>query len=277
MQAACFPARQPRTHYRHELRTLTYVTLDEANGGILRNLSHQGAAIQAVGALRKEQRVRLRFELRFPRLRVDVCGQVSWASSSGQCGVRFLDLSDRASCQIDEWIFSNLLDSLAHEAAHPRSIFGAPVVSIAPEENDGLVVSAPPRPAIWLEPAVAVPERTRMLDHREEMYESAAYEPDAQQSWLSRPVSPRALAWMVDSLVVIAGLLMFVLTFLSIAHELPRLPLALSMALAAAAFVAVTYRALFAFLGGPSVGTRLAQAAPGIDEKQEEDGAGRFR
>src|SRR5258708_8244778 len=92
MQSATFPARQARTHYRHELRTLTYVTLDEANGGIVRNLSHEGVAVQAVALLRQQQRVRLRFELRFPRLRIDTSGQVSWASPSGQCCIRFVDL-----------------------------------------------------------------------------------------------------------------------------------------------------------------------------------------
>jgi len=67
MQFATFPARQPRSHYRHALRTLTYVTLDEANGGIIRNLNHEGVAVQAVAAPRVQQRIRLRFELRFPR------------------------------------------------------------------------------------------------------------------------------------------------------------------------------------------------------------------
>ncbi len=169
MQTVSFPARQARTHYRHELRTLTYVTLDEANGGIIRNLNHEGVAVQAVAPLRQHQRVRLRFELRFPRLRVETYGQVSWASPSGQCGIRFVDLPARTGHQINEWIFSNLLDAVARDADHPRSIFGASVVSIAreenvreenvreenaPEENDGLTLSASPRPAIRLEPSV---------------------------------------------------------------------------------------------------------------------------
>ena len=47
MQAATFPVRCARTNYRHELRTLTYVTLDEANGGIIRNLSREGVAVQS--------------------------------------------------------------------------------------------------------------------------------------------------------------------------------------------------------------------------------------
>src|ERR1017187_10977199 len=96
MQSVFFPARQARTHYRHELRTLTYVTLDEANGGIIRNMNHEGVAVQAVAALHQQQRVRLRFELRFPRLHVETYGQVSWASPSGQCGIRFVDLPARA-------------------------------------------------------------------------------------------------------------------------------------------------------------------------------------
>ncbi len=171
MQAVYFPARQFRTHYRHELRTLTYVTLDEANGGIIRNLNHDGVAVQAVGPLRQQQRVRLCFELRFPRLRVETHGQVSWATASGQCGIRFVDLPARTGRQIDEWIFSNLLDAVARDAGHPRPIFAPPVVSIAREENlgeetvldenaseqdDGLTLSAAPRPVIRLEPGLAM-------------------------------------------------------------------------------------------------------------------------
>src|SRR5260370_37322 len=159
MQSASFPARQARSHYRHELRTLTYVTLDEANGGVIRNLNHEGVAVQAVGALRVQQRVRLRFEL----------------------------------------------------------------------------------------------------------------------SWLARPISARTLAWLVDSLVVVAALLLFAVIFLSITHELPEWPLTLGAVAAATVFVAAAYWTLFAVFGGPSLGARLAQATSGFDEKEESDGEDRFR
>src|SRR5271156_987096 len=135
MQVVSFPARPLRTHYRHELRTLTYVTLDDANGGIVRNLNSEGVGIQAVAPLRPHQQVRLRFELRFPRLRIETRGQVSWADRSGQCGIRFVDLPTRTSLHIDEWIFSNLLDAIVRDATHPRPIFGAAAVSIARVEN----------------------------------------------------------------------------------------------------------------------------------------------
>jgi hypothetical protein len=269
MQAVSFPARQARKHYRHELRTLTYVTLDAGNGGIVRNLNSEGVAVQAVAPLRQQQRVRLRFELRFPRLRVETYGQVSWSNSSGQCGIRFLDLPARTKRQIDEWIFSNLLEGAAREA-NPRSIFGASVVSIAREENasqenDGLTLSAAPRPAIRLEPDYNT--REEVDRNCEEELAAPVYEADAQVNWLSRPLSGRTLAWLVDSLIVIAATLLFALIFLSIAHELPEWPLALGAALAAALFVAGAYWGLFAVFGGASLGARLAHAASRLEEK----------
>jgi len=62
MEAVAFAARKARVHYRHGLRTLTYVTLDQANGGVVRNLSDKGVTIQAVVPPQPQQTVRLRFE-----------------------------------------------------------------------------------------------------------------------------------------------------------------------------------------------------------------------
>jgi hypothetical protein len=292
MQAISLPARQTRTSYRHELSTLTYVTLDEANGGIIRNLNSGGVAVQAVGPLRQEQRVRLRFELRFPRLRVDTYGQVSWASPSGRCGIRFVDLSARTSHQIKEWIFASLLDAIARDSVLPHSMFAPSIfakahVGDAPgnnvqdetslEEHDGLTLSAPPRPAIRLRTDVTWRDETHDLDLPiENVLASLDPEDPAQTNWLSQPLSGNTLAWMVDSLVMIAGLLLFALIFLAIAHEVPRWPLTLGAATAAAVFVAATYWTLFATFGGSSLGARLAQATSGLDE-EESDEADRFR
>jgi hypothetical protein len=303
MQTATFPAQQTRTHYRHELRMLTYVTLDEANGGIIRNLNHEGVAVQAVGPLRQHQRVRLRFELRFPRLRVETHGQVSWASPSGQCGIRFVDLPARTRRQINEWIFSNLLDAMARDADHFRSVFGASVVSVvregnvreknareenvreantheenAPEEDDGLTLSASSRPAIRLESSIAKWDEAPVLHrHSEEDITDPADYPCSQLNWLSQPLSGRTIAWLIDGLIVIAGLLLFALIFLSIAHELPPWPLTLGTASAAAVFVGAVYWAVFAVCGGPSLGARLAQAATGLEQGEEGEDGRRFR
>jgi hypothetical protein len=302
MQAPPLPERQARTHYRHQQRTLTYVTLDDANGGIIRNLNREGVAVQAVAALRPQQRVRLRFELRFPRLRVETAGEVCWADRSGQCGIRFVDLPKRTRHQIDEWIFSNLLNAMAREAAHPRSIFGASDASTArkenvrkenageenireedaPEESDGLTVSAAPRPAIRLEPGVTGQDEAPLAYQNGEAdlagpasesqaSELPGFEPDQPlMIWLSQPLSGRTLAWLVDSLVVLVALLLFALIFISIAHELPPWPLTLGTTSAAAVFVAAAYWAIFAVFRGPSLGVCLAQTASSLEENEEE-------
>jgi hypothetical protein len=277
MHSVSSPARQARS-YRHELRTLTYVTLDDAKAGVIRNLNHEGVAVQVVGALSPQQRVQLRFELKSPRLRVETGGEVSWASPTGQCGIRFVDLPARTGLQIDEWIFSNLLDAVVRASSHPHSIFhsafGASVVSIAGEEevrqeNDGLTLSAAPRPAIRLKPVVAQRDEEDLADRDGDS--------DPQLSWLSQPISGRTLTWLVDGLVVTAALLMFALIFLSIAHELPPWPLTAGAAFAAAVFVALAYWAVFAFLGGPSLGARLARAVSGAEGEHEREDAVRIR
>jgi hypothetical protein len=288
MQSASFTERQQRAHYRHELRTLTYVTLDEANGGIIRNLNREGVAVQAVGALCQRQRVRLRFELRFPRVRVETYGQVTWASSSGQCGIRFVDLPARTSLQIDQWIFSNLLDAIARDATHPRSIFGASVVSIDREENvreentheenlrekndkeeyDGLTLSAQPRPAIRLETNFAKRNEPQSPHYSEveledvvmhpfyragehDSSEHELYDPSTQPNWLSRPLSGRTLV--------------------------PQWPLALGAAMVAMVFVTAAYRTLFFMFGGTTLGARLAKTAYVLEDDDEAEVAGRFR
>ena len=280
MQAAPFPARQPRSHYRHDLRTLTYVTLDEANGGIVRNLSHRGIAVQAVAALRLDQRVRLRFDLRSPRVRVDAYGEVSWSNASGQCGIRFLDLPVRTSGQIDQWIFSNLLDVVAREAEQPHSIFGAPAGSILQDQitfagGDGLTLSPSARPVIVLEPELGLTAAAAPYESHAEVLTDVPGEAAIQLDWLYRPISARTLAGLVDGLVVLAAVLLFALIFLSIAHELPQWPLTLSGALAAAVLVAASYWALFAVFGGASLGARLVRTATELEEKEEDDD--RFR
>lgn len=293
MQAISIPPRQARTHYRHELRTLTYVTLDETNGGIIRNLNHEGVAVQAVAPLHPQQRVQLHFDLKFPRVRVETGGQVCWARSSGQCGIRFVDLPARTSHQINQWIFSNLLDAVARDAGHPRSIsgtsiFGGSVVSILgeddvgdetaleEEENDGLTLSPAPRPAIRLQPSLARRDKAVLQHYSEEDLTDAANDPYAQ-SWLSQPLSGRTLAWLVDGLIVTAGLFLFALIFLSIAHELPPWSVTLGTFSAAAAFIIAAYWGVSAVFGGPSLGARLAQAAARLQKEEPTDDASRFR
>ena len=283
MEAEISSARQARTKHRHELRTLTYVTLDQANGGIVRNLTHDGIGVQVVAAVRPRQQLRVRFELRYPRLRVETRGEVVWATFSGQCGIRFLDMTPRMTRQINEWIFGNLLEgaTLHPERSGPmfaestlgESMFAEAVV------DDGLVLSPVPRNVISLPvrresfESVVREDLAREDLVREELSESVADE-ESRSDWLSQPLSGRGLVWTVNALVVVASLLLFALVFLSVNREAPPWPLA--TAFGATIIVAALYWGFFKMFAGSSLGTKLARLAES-DMEEEEARPDRFR
>lgn len=293
MHVGSSPARKERLRHRHELRGLTYVMLDQANGGIVRNLTHEGIAVQAVAAVRTGQHLRLRFELPHPRLRIEARGEVMWSVPTGQCGIRFVDLSPKMRRRVDEWILGSLLEDIAAHTApgrshndamfRPSSTVTGPLLGAA-EEEDGLIVSAAPVNVIELptrsEAHAAGPESG--LLEAEDAAEvvtapetAAAGSEAAELDWLSQPLSSRGIAWSVNALAVLAALLLFALVFLSITREAPRWPA--TMLAGAAIFVGAFYWGFFRLFGGSSPGARLARLA-GYDyeEDQEADGP-RFR
>ncbi len=278
MDTEVSPARQTRASHRHELRALTYVTLDQANGGIVRNLTHDGIGVQVVAAVRPRQQLRVRFELRYPRLRVETRAEVMWATFSGQCGIRFLDLSPRLVRQIDEWIFGSLLEGASMHSERTGPMFaetGPAVLMMAgvdavEEEEDGLMVSAAPRKVIEL-PVNAAPEQTeRLLEDDLE-----AHPPSPELDWLSQPLTGRSLTWTVNTLVVVAAQLLFALIFLSVIREPPKWPFAMTGG--GAVTVGALYWGFFKMFGGVSPGTRLARLAESDLEDGEEGRDTRFR
>jgi PilZ domain len=279
MDAGLVPARQTRARHRHELRTLTYVTVDQANGGIVRDISHEGIGVQVVAAVRPRQQLGVRFELRHPRVRVETLGEVTWATRSGQCGVRFLDLSPATARHINEWIFGNLLeaaslhmerDSMFARSAIARSLSVYPD-SEAGDQVDGLMVSAAPVNVIALPIS---PDPLQPAQARDDSTETAA-PASSEFDWLSRPLSGRGLIWTINTLVIVAALLLFALVFLSITGEPPRWPLA--VAGVAAVFVSALYWGFFRLFGGVSPGARLARLAGWDFADDEEARAGSWR
>src|SRR5260370_42472935 len=93
LEAAAGPRR--RRYPRQTLRSLAYVKLDQGNGGIIRDLTESGMAVQAVAPLRAGQEVSVGFDLISPRVRVEARGQVAWAGPGGQAGVAFFGLRPR--------------------------------------------------------------------------------------------------------------------------------------------------------------------------------------
>jgi hypothetical protein len=247
-------ARQARSQHRHDLRTLTYVTIDQANGGVVRNLNHDGIGAQVVGAVRPKQQLRMRFELGHPRVRIEAMGEVVWATYSGQCGIRFVELPLATRKQIQQWIFGDLLESASLHSQSAEWMFGGPAQDAA---ADGLLVSPAPLKVIQLpvqESGDAAPGNSLQLD------------------WLSQPLSGRGLAWMVNALVVFAALLLFVVVFLSVNREAPPWPL--GMTAGAAILVGMLYWGFFRVVGGGDLGERLARLVDSTDDTGDD---ARFR
>lgn len=248
-------ARQARAQHRHELRTLTYVTIDQANGGIVRNLSHDGMGAQVVAAVRPRQQLRVRFELRYPRVRVETRGEVVWSKFSGQCGIRFLDISPQMARQINQWIFGSLLEGAA---------LHAPAATNASAMEGGLLLSHAARNVIQL------PLRVEPVVSARSIHAAEAGSADTLNlDWLSQPLSGRSLAWTINTLAIFASLLLFALVFLSVTREAPRWPVA--MAAGGAVVVAGLYWGFFRIFGGSSLGARLARLAGSDSESEEAD------
>jgi hypothetical protein len=285
--------RKERARHRHDLHTLTYVVIDQANGGIVRNLSHEGIAVQAVAAVRAGQNLRLRFELPQPRLRIETRGEVMWSTHTGQCGIRFIDLPPHMRRRVDQWIFGSLLEGIAPHstraasttaARFPRSATVTGPLWRAAVEDDGLILSPAPVKVIELPSAPKAGQagpKPADLDAAQNVASAVAASLTApsgvvasasksvELDWLSQPLSSRGIAWSINVLAVLAALLLFALVFLSVTRESPRWPAA--MVAGAAIFVASFYWGFFKLFGGVSPGTRLARLAGYDDDGSKEE------
>ncbi len=235
-----------RVHYRHPIHSLVYVTLEQGNGGIIRNLSQDGAAIQAVAPLQPHQSLRMRFDLLNPKTRVDVHAKVAWASPSGQAGLCFFDLNTSSRQRLNEWIFLNLLRGVEQ---------AAPVLK--GRDDDELILSGSVRPAIRMRPPVV---RAATV---EESPADILWLP-----WWPRPISSRGLAWAMDALILFSAVLMFFCAFLTIAQTLPSWQISLGLLVGSSSFFATLYWYLFAVMGRGTAGVRLARVAAGDAEAE---------
>jgi hypothetical protein len=238
--------RAKRRYYRQKVHTLAYVNLDQTNGGVIREVSEAGVAVQAVAPLSVNQQVQLRFELLSPRTRVETTGRVVWADSMGQAGLEFLELPTRTRRLLKDWLFTQLL-------ARACGLYATDSVFIhrkQGEEATELLFSGPPRPALTLEAEpIGAP---RVQDQRRE---------DLRLFWCPIPISARSLSGLLDALIVLSAVLLFSVVSLAMIQVFPTWPIGLGLGLSAAAIFAVVYRWLFAAWIGATPGVYLAQLA----------------
>lgn len=235
--------------YRHAICTLAYVRVDHANGGIIRNLSDSGMAIQAVGRLHAQQVVHLRFELIRPRAKFELVGQVSWADAKGQAGVRFTDIPRGSRRLLQEWILTDLLTATAELKGRDSRL-------LAGTAEDGLVMSGLPFQPIQLTNTGS--DRA----HRGAVAGTESNNSDqVQVPWWPARIRRKALARFVDATVVTSAVLLFSVIVAELTDIVPSwVALACSMVLLGVVF-ALLYGALCHFILRGSLGKRLAEIA----------------
>lgn len=84
--------------------------------GILLDVSQTGIDVLAAQALHPAALIGLRFTLPDGSVEVDAQGEVAWANSNGQSGVRFLEVPASQAEKLNAWVQANTPDAVAEEA-----------------------------------------------------------------------------------------------------------------------------------------------------------------
>ena len=222
-----------RLRYRQKLRTLAYLKLDSGNGGVVRDVSETGIAVQLLTPLRADEQVHVGLELPNPRLRFEAEARVAWTDSLGQAGLEFSDLAPRSRRLLKEWLFTQILQD-AHRG------FG---------DAAELLFSSAARPAIRLEETLPsfhpVPLNTES--------------PSVRLLWFN--ISALRFSRFVDGTALLCAVLLFSLLALFFTDVLPSWPLAIAFVLAAAVVFAAVYWFVFGVWFGITPGGRLAELA----------------
>src|SRR5579864_6771235 len=83
--------------------------------GILLDLSQTGMDVLAAQPLAPSALIGLRFTLPDGSVEIDAHGEVAWANSNGQSGVRFIDVPETQAEQLKTWVDANTPDTTAEE------------------------------------------------------------------------------------------------------------------------------------------------------------------
>ena len=118
--AAALLSRERRRAFRVPVQAPVEIThLDSRKvDGILLDLSETGMEVLTAEPLERGARLAIHFQLSDRTLEVEARGEVAWANSNGQTGVRFLDLAEPFSAKLKTWLqaAASIIGSEASEA-----------------------------------------------------------------------------------------------------------------------------------------------------------------
>lgn len=108
---AITPIPNRRQHLRQKVYTVAYVNMERDMGGILLDVSEAGMGVQTVARIEPQQVVRFDFTLTGSEARIQGTSEIAWANTSGQAGLKFLDVSAEARHKLKDWLLLNALTS----------------------------------------------------------------------------------------------------------------------------------------------------------------------
>src|SRR5258706_4182038 len=110
-----------RLHPRRRIDHLAYASYDRGNGGILINLSENGASFQGIAFVRTAQILDVSFKLPGTGSLIEARGEVVWSNDSEKGGgLRFIDLTEEPRQRLSEWLAGDASSS-THFAEPARS------------------------------------------------------------------------------------------------------------------------------------------------------------
>jgi DNA-binding response OmpR family regulator len=118
--AAALLSRERRRAFRVPVQAPVEITLPDSRrvDGILLDLSETGMEVLTAEPLERAALLAFHFELPDRTLEIEARGEVAWANSNGQTGVRFLDLAEHFSAKLKTWLqaAATIVGSEASEA-----------------------------------------------------------------------------------------------------------------------------------------------------------------
>ena len=232
-----------RRRYRYEIHSLSYINIDESNGGVIRNLNEAGLCVQSVTPLQKDQRVRLRFELLNPRVRVGAAARVRWVNAAGLAGLEFVPLENQSRQLMKDWLLTQLL-LRGQRLFVTNSVFAqhAGAGGAAIQADAGLVIPLPvalaPRPVL------------SGMDQAEK-----------------ERINPVVWARLVDSAAVAAAVLLFSVIAAGMMEGFPDWWGCFGVVAVTAAILSVMYWSMFVSWNGATPGNYLVQRMLKMDER----------
>jgi hypothetical protein len=242
-----------RLRYRQKLRTLAYIKLNSVNGGVVRDISETGIAVQLLTPLRTDDQVHVGLDLPSPRLRFEAEARVAWTDSLGQAGLQFSGLAPRSRRLLKEWLLTQILAD-AHRAIG--------------DDAGELLFSSAARPAI------------RLQETLPSFHPAALNTESLSVRLLWFDISAPRFSHFVDATALLCAVLMFSVLALVLTDIFPSWPFAVAFVLGAAAVFAALYWFVFAVWFGVTPGNRLAELAsaePGMKAHRPKAERPRFR